>query len=509
LIFTAQGTSTLAPPRPGRIRSGSVQQEAFWEALTDGRSHIRLEARAGSGKSSSCREGIHRLGRDGGRVVYAAFNKHIAQEFQAGLPDGAFASTMHSLGFAAIREAYGDVAINNDKMEDLAERYFPRRSEDRENRYAASRLAGLCKGYLLDGTDEGALRQLAIRHDVDLDTTEEDVLAVVPEILQEAQQITASIDFDDMIWLPVVNALHPTPADHLFLDEAQDLNICQHDLAVRLCPSGRTIFVGDTRQAIYAFRGADSESMDTLGRFLRGTARGLTTLPLTVTWRSPWSHVALARNIVPDLEAAPNAAEGTVEELEEGEAFRSMEAGDMVLCRTNAPLVSGCFRLLKEGKRAVVRGRDIGKGLLALIARLRAKTIKELFGKLDSYRVKEEAKLVQLRNPGAMLIALHDKVECLKVLADGCHSIDALRRRIDDLFSNESESGAVIFSTVHKAKGLERDTIFVLAPNQLPHPMAKTAEAQLQELNLAYVAATRSKDRLVFVGSIPSCLSGK
>ena len=50
-------------------------------------------------------------------------------------------------------------------------------------------------------------------------------------------------------------------------------------------------------------------------------------------------HVELARRIVPDLDDLPDALPGEVEEIRPEQIGLALEPGDMVLCRTNAPLV--------------------------------------------------------------------------------------------------------------------------------------------------------------------------
>ena len=64
------------------------------------------------------------------------------------------------------------------------------------------------------------------------------------------------IDFDDMIWLPVVLDLPQRKFDRVFIDECQDLNRSQIELSLRAVkPDGRILAVGDPHQAIYSFRG--------------------------------------------------------------------------------------------------------------------------------------------------------------------------------------------------------------------------------------------------------------
>ncbi len=501
-VIQAEGR-TESPPAVKRIERGSPQQEAIWAELRGGTSHVLVEALAGSGKSTSCAEAMHRLDHRLS-LTYCAFNKSIAAEFKAKAPANCRSSTMHSLGFAAVKEALGEVVINDFKTADLAEKYFPRKWEDKEARYAAAKVVGLCKANLIDGSNADELADLAGAYGIDLGPDGEDVLAVASELVRESREQAAVIDFDDMIWLPLVLGLRVRRTDVLFVDEAQDLNAAQQALAFRLCPDGRIVVVGDAKQSIYAFRGADAESIPNMRAKLGGTDRGITCMPLTVTWRCPRSVVRLANAIVPQLEAAPDAAEGEIRVVPESDVLKDLGPGTMVLCRTNAPLVSACYRLLREGIPAVVRGRDIGKGLLTLLVKLKAKSVPDMAERIDDYAVREREKLSKLRHPEPALIVLEDKVSCLMALSEGATSVDEIKARIDTLFSDQDESKAVTLSSIHKAKGLEQDDVVVLCPGLLPHPMAKRPSEQAQEANLAYVAVTRAKRTLTFAGSLPA-----
>src|SRR5262249_55889188 len=62
-----------------------------------------------------------------------------------------------------------------------------------------------------------------------------------------------------------------------------------------------------------------------------------------------------------------------------------------------------------------------------------------------------------------------------------------------------TNADTLIFSTVHKAKGLEFDTVYILKSELMPHPAAKRGWQLDQEYNIIYVALTRAKQRLYFL----------
>ncbi|MGZ4958558.1 MAG: DNA helicase Rep [Methylomonas sp.] len=82
-----------------------------------------------------------------------------------------------------------------------------------------------------------------------------------------------AVDFDDLIWLPVVLfQQHPQVLEkwqnrirYLLVDEYQDTNITQYQLVRALAGSlGRFTVVGDDDQSIYAWRGAQPENLSQL-----------------------------------------------------------------------------------------------------------------------------------------------------------------------------------------------------------------------------------------------------
>jgi DNA helicase-2/ATP-dependent DNA helicase PcrA len=110
---------------------------------------------------------------------------------------------------------------------------------------------------------------------------------------------------------------------------------------------------------------------------------------------------------------------------------------------------------------------------------------------------KERAK----ERPSELRIAsIQDKYQCIVAFCQGRNSVDDVVAAIRRVFQEDTGSG-IVFSTIHKAKGLEAKRVFLLQPRgaRMPHPMAKLEWEVQQEHNLAYVAITRAIEELVFV----------
>jgi len=168
-----------------------------------------------------------------------------------------------------------------------------------------------------------------------------------------------------------VEDCHNFYANGILVHNCQDLNKAQIELALRsVAEGGRVIAVGDRNQSIYGFRGADIEAIPRVIKTLNAK-----TLPLSISYRCPRAVVELAQTLVPEIEAAEKAREGVVDFAAMRQALGDMETGDMVLCRTNAPLVEVAYSLIRSGQKAVMRGRDIGKGLIHIVKKMKASSI--------------------------------------------------------------------------------------------------------------------------------------
>lgn len=175
-----------------------------------------------------------------------------------------------------------------------------------------------------------------------------------------------------------------------------------------------------------------------------------------------------------------------------------LQDGDMVLCRVNAPLIQECFKLLKEGRKANIQGRDIGQGLIKLIDSFKVDTSEELLEKVSTWSHKEKEKELRKKNPSDMvLLSISTKEDCIVVFASKFETVTEIKGFINNLFTDKSKGG-ILMSSFHKSKGLEAKNVYLLLLDGAgcPHPMAKSEMSIKQEWNLLYVAETRAIDKL-------------
>lgn len=475
----------------------SHYQQAIFDFVRSGTGDGVVRATAGSGKTTTLVE-IARQLPDDLEAVILAFNKHTAEELRQRLPRHVKSCTVHSLGrrsllgrFPKLKQKEPETRKSRQLIRDRVTQMKLEFAVGDENwplvEHYLQELLRFSMANLTDTKFEEEVAALAVEYN--LSAPQDHGLEVqchreIRHLLRARLDVLKQhliYDYEDMLYLPAVLKLPIPQYDFVFVDEAQDLSAVQLEVVLRAVrEGGRRLFVGDERQAIYGFTGADADS---LGRIVKRT--NATTLPLSVTYRCPRTHVALAKRLAPEIEPAPNATEGKVFVIREAWLPKWVRKGDLVICRYTAPLVKQCLALLRQGIPAVVRGMDIARNLLDVAGHLFARGLTGWEGKLKAYRVTEEARILQhaandidAERQIAIRNDLLDSLEVLtaEVVRQGGVQVQHLTEYMQAFFSDD-DGAPIILSTVHKAKGKEADRVFILYPNTMPAVYARTANA--------------------------------
>ena len=462
----------------------SDYQNDIFEFIKNGTGNAVVEAVAGSGKTSTILQALNYIDNTK-RVIFVAFNKHIADELAEKVPFGFEARTCHSVGFQILRKNMGKLSVKNNKVANVI-KYNVMTDKERKEKWKQvrpiCRIISLMKAMNVKSWSNNEAINIADNHDIELP----DDLNLGKLAWDKMIAVRHRIDFDDMIWLPVFENLTFPKYDWVFVDEAQDLSPVQIEFVSRLT-SGRIVAVGDSHQAIYGFRGADTMAMKRLRERFNATE-----LPLSICYRCPKSVVNEAKTLVPHIKSWDDQEDGTVEDVHD---LSDLQDGDYVLCRVTKDLVKECMNQIRLGKKAIVKGRDIAEGLENLISNLCSErdTIEVFLERLLTW---EEQSIAKTKNE-LKQINIQDKAATLRVLVGDSQNVAGLIQRIGTIFSDTLNG--IVFSTIHKAKGLEAPNIYILRPDLLPHPLCKRDWQKDQEKNLKYVAITRSQCRLFYV----------
>jgi DNA helicase-2/ATP-dependent DNA helicase PcrA len=478
------------------MKNWSKYQEAIFEFVENGEGNAVIEAVAGSGKSTTIVEAMNRIPQ-GASSIFLAFNKAIADELKS---RGVNARTFHSLTYSPVTRFKNTRQVDSDKTKRLCVANLKGNDAFLYGAFI-QRLVGLAKQSgigCLTPDAEWVWNAIVEHHDLDLDNESCDMTRAI-ELSREVFALSNAsnmVDFDDMLYVPVKEGLSLPKFDFVFVDEAQDTNGIQRALLRKLLkPHTRIIAVGDPAQAIYGFRGADSNSLNLIAEEFNCTK-----LPLTVSYRCAQDIVTYAKQWVDHIEAREGAPLGSVSDLGFTWTEQVFQANDLVVCRTTQPLVSLGYRLMKKHIPVHIMGREIGAGLKSLINKLNAKGIDALITKLGAWRERECEKAIGAGNE-AKVQRIEDKADAILCLIDGLQetsrTIPELIRVIDTLFTESPN--AVVLATIHKSKGLEADRVFWLNRSQCPSKWARQPWQKQQESNLCYVAATRAKTSLTII----------
>lgn len=483
----------------------SAHQTNIFSFVESAAGNAIVEAVAGSGKTTTLVEAVKRAS---GTSIFLAFNKAIAEELKS---RGVNARTFHSMTYSITTRSRRVSSVETNKTGKVFDELVAKLKQDGEitDSYVfgqmyksfVCKLVGLGKqvgiGCLVAPTQEN-WNAIVEHHDLELENETADMmyaLQLADDVMQAGIR-APMVDFDDMLYLPVLEGMTLPKYDFVFVDEAQDTNAIQRALLKKIMhPKSRLIAVGDPAQAIYGFRGADSDSLHLIAREFN-----CTTLPLSVTYRCATSIVSYAHQWVSHIEAAPGAVAGEVEDRAFSWKLTDFTPEDLVVCRTTKPLVALAYRLLRARIPASIRGNDIGAGIKSLIKKMNARSISELETRLDEWSNREIEKAVAKGMEGKGE-AIADKADTVRFLIGNLEedkrTVDNLLGLIDQLFANRN--GAVQLSTIHKAKGLEANRVFWLNRSQCPSLWARQDWQKGQEANLCYVAATRAKSTLVLI----------
>ena len=250
---------------------------------------VLVEAGPGSGKTRVLTERVRRLlaeSDDHFRILALTFTNKAANEMVERLDDvpdirkRAFIGTLHSFcmevlanrgkpigvdGLPNIFESFGDrkqVLANAVRADPHLTALLKQEGDTKEQQKALSRwlerISELKNSLVLQSmVDDGDERMLYEGYDAEL-------------------RASAALDYDDLLLLayrlfeerPKIAEFYQRQFKYICIDEAQDLNEVQYRLLTSLCGATfkNVMAVGDPKQAIYVWNGADPKYLDMFAR---------------------------------------------------------------------------------------------------------------------------------------------------------------------------------------------------------------------------------------------------
>ena len=494
----------------------SKYQKDIFDYIEHGQGHLVVEAAAGSGKTFTLIKCIELIPNNK-RILLTAFNKDIVNELKKKAKEfpNVECKTLHGLGMLMVMK-------NVDEMSPVPE-IFKYSSQFYSNPSAYTkinlfRLKKHDRKTYMDNVKKYVdfARYFLCQTPKDLDEIEKayeietvaDEKEVAMKLLEWGKTNLKTMDYTDMIWLPNVLNLKPIGLqyDYIMVDECQDMNKAERELVLKCFKMGtRMVSVGDENQLIYQFSGSDKDSLNTLKNLPNTKC-----LPLSISYRCADSIVEYAQRIVPSIEKNDDHRAGNV--LEDV-PLEDVKDGDMVLCRTNAPLVDLYNRYLKLGKKSYIVGKDIGSNMKTIIESMNMTEVNwgniekdglfiRLYDDLFETRNKIMAESNVSKEDAINSRQFQDKLDMINAIgamANGINSVDELLGKIDVVFPKKVQKEGIKLSTIHKSKGLECENVYIACKSLMPSKNATTKWEKRQERNLMYVAYTRAKNKLGFL----------
>lgn len=493
----------------------SKYQKAIFEYIEKGSGHLVVEAAAGSGKTYTIVKSLQYI-PESKRILMSAFNTDIVDELKKKTKgiENVDVKTLHGLGLSFIKSNFPGEKIEIDPfkyeshIKNCIDKYTSINTYKLKGREYFRYLDNIKKYvdfgrfYICQTTKD--LEFIEQRYGIETIADEKEVAI---QVMEWGKNVISFVDYTDMVWMPNVLFLKPIGLlyDFILVDECQDMNKAERELILKCFKMGtRLISVGDSQQMLYSFAGGDPDSFNALKSIPNTTC-----LPLSISYRCAKNIVEYAKQIVPTIEANDDGREGEI--LNDVE-IEDISDGDMILCRNNAPLLQVYNEFLKLGKKAFIRGKDIGNNLKKVVKSTKQKHL-NIDCKDDGVFVRLYDEVFTLRNK---LMDIHgideqsamkspqienklDIIKALEILSEGINTSDEIIEKIESIFSKKNKDEGVALSTVHKAKGLESDNVYIVCKSLMPSKSATKDWEIKQEHNLMYVAYTRAKNKLGFI----------
>lgn len=446
-------------------------------------------------------------------LKYMAFDNEITNELMRRMTHPWLdISTFHRFGLDLIKQAWQiqwrekpDDKLFFLYLDAICPEFNRLKDEQQEQRLKEFRkmkaLISMAKAHLYK--PENLLKQLdglAEKYDISLPDADRhgDFYTRLHKLFRLSIEQRQTVDFDDMLYFPYYYELEFPQYVMVAGDEWQDQNPIRQWYAKQLHAQGASVIaVGDEDQAIYGFTGADCESMNTFQRDMAAMVFPLYTCRRIENLYIIEEAATIANKIKPRDDARYG---DPIDILTLQAMYRQVTEGDAILSRTNAPLIEMYFELLRRRMPVVIRGRNIGEGIVELMLELAdgSQNLAQVQKRLHEW---EAVQMQKAKKNEMVIAAINDKVQSLAVVCDCFETVQDAMEGVQRMFSDNGNAGQrVILSSTHKAKGLEWNRVYLAkwvdGKLMYPHPKVKQEEFVQQEMNLLFVGITRAKQRL-------------
>lgn len=454
-------------------------------------SALVVQAYAGTGKTSTLMELAHNHQKD--KIIYLAYNKSMASEAKEKFRkySNVVTSTIHSLAYKYIGYKYSSRLGNITPLliSSLVRHFFGNQDKNAISPF----ILGCFNSFLSSQYTD--IKEFFITECIkkNFNFIKKNSLQAENIYMAIAEMWKATANDDSKICsLPVPHDVYlkkfqtskiQLPYSIILIDEAQDITDCM--LEISHMQNSHKVFIGDTFQQIYSWNGA----IDSLQKM---QAQGATCLYLTKSFRCPGRVAVIANQYLRIMGAKKQfeGNDGTISAQNETSAY---------LARSNSSIFLEAFKEVESGGNPFFLGGFAGYNFELLVDLAHAKSGK--WSHIRNSSLKENFRNFQ---------EIEQYAECDQMLQSRCNlvkkfgsSISAMYFKIKSNRTEEISEATRVFSTAHKAKGAEWRDVELAEDfldmqdilNQLKQN--DVVSVRKEELNLLYVAITRSMKRIV------------
>lgn len=481
----------------------TTEQEAIIRSTGD----IRINAVAGSGKTTTIVQ-YAATRPAGSRILYLAYNRSVKTEaikrFAAQGLHGVKVETAHSLAFRPVVIANNYKVRQQDyKIYEIADILGLQAGGEKHGEYILANHIHKFTHYFCNS--RAAKVQDLNYFDI---VQDEKAKAFVRNFYAHIEQGTrlllgkmykGEIEITHDFYLKRFQLMHPVlPYDYILFDEGQDASPAMLDIFLK--QKATRVIVGDTHQQIYAWRHA----VNSLERV------GFASFDLSTSFRFHQDIADLAKEMLSwkaHLQEAPPVVitgKGKPPNAKTKATLARTNLGLLVRAITFITEHPGTKHLYFEGNINSYTYADDGASLYDVLSlyngntgSIRDQLIRSMKSMEDLKDYIEKTEDVQL----GMMVELVEEYG---------NEIPSLIRSLKSkhVSDNEKEKAEMIFSTVHRAKGMEYDAVQLVEDFITEARLIKLkGEAELtkeplnrvkwnEEINLLYVAVTRTKGLL-------------
>ena len=495
----------------------SEEQKKIFEFAKYRAENLIVQAVAGAGKTTTLVGCVKALSDGGHTMMLLAHNKSTRDTLKERIGDipNVRIFTLHGLAYRMFVEHFGlemgSVTIDERKYRDYVnENLSSIASEDYHNLSRGMKL--MYKATVFDLIDKARQNLKQSEKEIRKMATKKyglhlvaDEARVASEVLKWGSENRDVVDFQDLLWFPSEFGYFTKKylADIIMLDEAQDASLAQQNVLSRCFKRNTRLFAfGDKDQMINNWCGSDMESFEHLkdSDVFRRPAKEL---PLSTNYRCGKKIIEYAKRYTDNnIQAREDAPDGVVRF---DVSLREAKDGDMILCRNSAPLMEVYRRGIANGQKMYFRGEELGNSLIYAVDCADGDTIPEIIEDMKrrliatwEYLTKETGLDPNETAMDQRVVSLLETIKTMENLPKTVQTRHDLEKFTKDVFSNEGRDG-IQLSTIHRAKGLEADNVFIVCPSLIPSALARLDWQIEEERHLQYVMCTRPKNSLNFV----------